>query len=96
MLGDHDEELDEALIGREQYPDSLGVIFAESRARAALGQINLGLSDKTVIEMLPKVLRPNTFTDVSGGKVDKQDVDKPDKDDSEGGLQAKPDKTDRK
>jgi TolB-like protein len=37
MLGDHDEELDEALIGREQYPDSLGVIFAESRARAALG-----------------------------------------------------------
>ncbi len=37
MLGDHDEELNEALIGRAQYPDSLGVIFAECRARAALG-----------------------------------------------------------
>ena len=37
MLGDHDEELNEALIARAQYPDSLGVIFAESRARAALG-----------------------------------------------------------
>ncbi len=37
MLGDHDEELNEALIARAQYPGSLGVIFTESRARAALG-----------------------------------------------------------
>jgi TolB-like protein len=37
MLGHHDEELNEALIARAQYPDSLGVIFIESRARAALG-----------------------------------------------------------
>jgi tetratricopeptide (TPR) repeat protein/TolB-like protein len=37
MLGDHDEELKEALIARAQYPDSLRVIFTESRARAALG-----------------------------------------------------------
>jgi tetratricopeptide (TPR) repeat protein len=37
MLGEHDVELDEALKARAQYPDSLGLIFAESRARAALG-----------------------------------------------------------
>jgi len=37
MLGEHDEELNEALMARAQYPDSLGAIFTESRARAALG-----------------------------------------------------------
>lgn len=37
MLGEHDEELNEALIARAQYPDSLRVIFTEARARAALG-----------------------------------------------------------
>ena len=40
MLGEHDEELNEALTARAQYPDSLGVIFTESRARAALGDID--------------------------------------------------------
>ena len=40
MLGDHDEELDDALLARAQYPDSLGVMFVEIRARAALGDIN--------------------------------------------------------
>ncbi len=40
MLGDHDEELEDALLGRAQYPDSIGVIFAEIRARAARGDIN--------------------------------------------------------
>ena len=40
MLGDHDEELHDALLARAQYPDSVGVMFAEIRARAALGDIN--------------------------------------------------------
>jgi len=37
MLGNHDEELNDALTARAQYPDSLGVMFTETRARAALG-----------------------------------------------------------
>jgi len=37
MLGEHDEELNEALKARGLYTDSLPVIFAEARARAALG-----------------------------------------------------------
>jgi tetratricopeptide (TPR) repeat protein len=37
MLGEHNEELDDALRARAQYPDSLRVIFTEARARAALG-----------------------------------------------------------
>ena len=37
MLGEHDEELNEALQARGLYTDSLPVIFAEARARAALG-----------------------------------------------------------
>jgi len=39
MLGDHDEELTEALAARALYPDSLHVLFTEARARAALGDI---------------------------------------------------------
>jgi tetratricopeptide (TPR) repeat protein len=37
MLGDHDKELNDALKARALYPNALGVIFTESRARAALG-----------------------------------------------------------
>ena len=37
MLGEHDEELNEALKARALYPDSLPVMYAEARARAALG-----------------------------------------------------------
>jgi tetratricopeptide (TPR) repeat protein len=37
MLGEHDEELNEALKARALYPDSLPVMYAEGRARAALG-----------------------------------------------------------
>jgi len=37
MLGDHEEELVEALIARAQYPDSFAVLYVEARARAALG-----------------------------------------------------------
>jgi tetratricopeptide (TPR) repeat protein len=37
MLGDHEEELDEALIARAEYPDALAVLNMEARARAALG-----------------------------------------------------------
>ena len=37
MLGDHDEELDDALVARAKYPDSPDIMFAETRARAALG-----------------------------------------------------------
>jgi tetratricopeptide (TPR) repeat protein len=37
MLGEHDEELNEALKARVLYPDSLPVMLAEARARAALG-----------------------------------------------------------
>ena len=37
MLGDYDKELNDALTARAQYPESLGVIYAEARARAALG-----------------------------------------------------------
>jgi tetratricopeptide (TPR) repeat protein len=40
MLGDHEEELNEALMGRAQYPDSLDVLSAETRARAALGDVD--------------------------------------------------------
>ncbi len=40
MLGEHDEELNEALKARALYPDSLPVIFVEARARAALGDID--------------------------------------------------------
>ena len=39
MLGEHDAELNEALKARALYPDSLPVIFAEARARAAQGDI---------------------------------------------------------
>jgi tetratricopeptide (TPR) repeat protein len=37
MLGEHDEELSKALKARALYPDSLPVMLAETRARAALG-----------------------------------------------------------
>ena len=37
MLGDHDEELNDALTARAKYPDSLSVMSIEARARAALG-----------------------------------------------------------
>jgi tetratricopeptide (TPR) repeat protein len=40
MLGDHDEELADALVARAQYPDSRDVMYAEIRARAALGDID--------------------------------------------------------
>jgi tetratricopeptide (TPR) repeat protein len=40
MLGEHDEELNEALAARALYPDSLRVQFTEARARAALGDID--------------------------------------------------------
>jgi tetratricopeptide (TPR) repeat protein len=40
MLGDHDEELIEALAARALYPDSLHVLFTEARARAALGDVD--------------------------------------------------------
>ena len=40
MLGDHDEELKEALAARALYPDSLHMLFTEARARAALGDID--------------------------------------------------------
>ena len=37
MLGDHEQELVEALIARAQYPDSIAVLYVEARARVALG-----------------------------------------------------------
>ena len=37
MVGEHDEELNEALKARALYPNSLAVLFTEARARAALG-----------------------------------------------------------
>ena len=40
MVGQHDEELNEALKARALYPDSLLVLFVEARARAALGDID--------------------------------------------------------
>jgi TolB-like protein/tetratricopeptide (TPR) repeat protein len=40
MLGEHDEELEEALAARALYPDSLYVLSTEARARAALGDID--------------------------------------------------------
>lgn len=46
MLGEHDEELSDALMARALYPDSLPVLFAEARARAALGDTD-GLQELT-------------------------------------------------
>jgi len=40
MLGDHDEELKDALAARALYPDSLYMLFTEARARAALGDVD--------------------------------------------------------
>jgi len=40
MLGDHDEELKDALAARTLYPDSLYALYTEARARAALGDID--------------------------------------------------------
>lgn len=40
MLGEHDKELKEALTARAMYPNSPLVIFAEARARAALGDLD--------------------------------------------------------
>jgi len=40
MLGDHDEELKNALTARALYPNSLYMLFTEGRARAALGDID--------------------------------------------------------
>jgi tetratricopeptide (TPR) repeat protein len=44
MLGDHDEELNDALKAREEYPDLLFMMNAEARARAALGDTD-GVQD---------------------------------------------------
>jgi serine/threonine protein kinase/tetratricopeptide (TPR) repeat protein len=40
ILGDHEQELKEAQRARKQYPDSLAVLWYETRALAAMGKIN--------------------------------------------------------
>jgi tetratricopeptide (TPR) repeat protein len=40
MLGDYEGELADALLARAEYPDSPQLLFAEIRARAALGDID--------------------------------------------------------
>lgn len=39
MLGEHEQELEEARQARKQYPDDLSVLWYEVRAQAALGKI---------------------------------------------------------
>jgi hypothetical protein len=56
LLGDHHAELGRVLAGREHYPESLEVIRAEVRARAALGEPAVALALVEEALTLPSAL----------------------------------------
>ena len=57
QLGDHDEELQQALVGRRRYPDQLGSLREEAVALASLGRVR---EVNAVLDSLG-ALKPNPF-----------------------------------
>lgn len=75
-LEDHREELARVLPGRQRYPESLEVIRAEARARAALGETTaaLGLVEQALTLSPPAALRGERPVKITEGMVSPADV----------------------
>ncbi|MEJ2218491.1 MAG: bacterial transcriptional activator domain-containing protein, partial [Gemmatimonadota bacterium] len=75
-LEDHREELARVLPGRQRYPESLEVIRAETRARAALGETTaaLGLVEEALTLSPPVALRGERPGKITEGMVSPADV----------------------
>ncbi|MCG6989540.1 MAG: hypothetical protein LJF06_15355 [Gemmatimonadetes bacterium] len=75
-LEDHREELATVLPGRQRYPESLEIIRAETRARAALGEETaaLALVEEALTLSPPVALRGERPVKITEGMVSPADV----------------------